>query len=113
MNHELTILHGDESETNPKKSRMTQELKEELSRIGLQGEFFILTLKEGANSIRTFAPSVILLPNTLLPQFTSKMVLNAELLASGLKISIDKLRPHGPTALLAESLLSLSRALGS
>jgi hypothetical protein len=94
-------------------SRMTSELEEELSRVGLQDDLFAIVQKDGPSAITNFGAPVMLLPMSLIHQMTDRDGLDAELMASGLKTSIEILRPHGHTALLAESLLSLARTLRS
>jgi hypothetical protein len=87
---------------------MIDDLDKELREIGLHDELFALRLKDEGTSLISAGAALILLPMSLVGQLTNRKELNAELFASGLRTSIEKLRPYGPTALLAESLLSLA-----
>jgi tetratricopeptide (TPR) repeat protein len=110
-----SVLNQPESESGRdlQSSRTTDELEEELKRINLQGHLCALYIQDKSSSILGVGMRVIILPTSHLYQGLKKDHLSLELLASGLQESIKHLRPHGDTALLAESLLGLSTALQS
>jgi CHAT domain-containing protein len=88
-----------------------RELEEDLGRIGLGNDLVALIMKPNATRVPSFSPSVLILPqNVLISSIEGSNVLGAEAITLGLRQSIDKLRPHGPTILLGETLLALSRS---
>jgi tetratricopeptide (TPR) repeat protein len=113
MSEDVANQPESESGWDLQSSRMTDELQEELKRINLQGHLCTLYMKDKASSILGLGMRVIILPTSHLYQGLKKENLSLEILASGLQESIKHLRPHGYTALLAESLLGLARTLQS
>jgi tetratricopeptide (TPR) repeat protein len=85
------------------------ELAEELQRFGLSGDLAAAVLKKQATEVVSFASPVILLP---LDYFKSSLTsgFGEEVLGLGLRHTVQLLRPHGPSQLIGETLLSLARA---
>lgn len=90
--------------------KQTGELQRELARIGLGNDLFALTMKTETDEVITLGAQVVLLPIAFLETMTHDQSLGEETMTLGLRQAVEFLRPHGPTLLLAESLLSLARA---
>ncbi|MFJ9844357.1 CHAT domain-containing protein [Kitasatospora sp. NPDC101155] len=82
----------------------------ELARVRLDGPFVSLVMKEESFLTIGVGAPVIVLPQNLLRPVLGGGSLSEELLTEGLRQSVAELRRVEPTALLAESLLSLARA---
>jgi CHAT domain-containing protein/tetratricopeptide (TPR) repeat protein len=90
-------------------SALDLELEAELHRFGLSGDLAAAVMKKEAIELVSFASPIILLPIDFFdPVVTSGF--DAETLGLGLRHTIQLLRPHGPSQLLGETLLSLARA---
>src|SRR4051812_14336520 len=90
-------------------STIDPELQEELQRFGLSGDLAAAILKKEATEIVSFSSPVILLPMVYFgTSLTSGF--GEETLGLGLRHTVQLLRPHGPSQLLGETLLSLARA---
>lgn len=86
------------------------ELRADLSKIGLADEFAVLIMKAESLSVMGIGMSVIVMPlSLLLPAFKSGAI-TEEVMALGLREATSRMRQAEPTVLLAETLLSLSRA---
>jgi CHAT domain-containing protein len=85
------------------------EMKLEMQRVGLLGGLDAYTWSQETNEVVSLASPVVLLP----PEFRLQVIkgFGSEVMALGLRHTVEQLRPHGPTILLGESLLSLARAL--
>jgi tetratricopeptide (TPR) repeat protein len=90
-------------------SPLDPELADELQRFGLSGDLAAAVLKTHATEVVSFASPVILLPVDF---FKSSLTsgFGEEILGLGLRHTVQLLRPHGPSQLLGETLLSLARA---
>lgn len=86
------------------------ELEADLRRLDMDAGFVSLVMKEQSFSAIGIGAPVIVLPRNLLQAVLGNGVLDEESLTAGLRQSIAQLRRGEPTALLAESLLSLARA---
>ncbi|WP_030159616.1 CHAT domain-containing protein [Streptomyces sp. NRRL S-244] len=87
------------------------ELEADMRRLDMDGRFVSLVMKEESFSAIGIGAPVIVLPVNLLPTvLRQSRGLDRELLTTGLRQSVAQLRRGEPTALLAESLLSLARA---
>jgi hypothetical protein len=87
------------------------ELDLEMQRIGLQGHFSALIMKGEVEDRFDLVPRVVYLPVDFLMPAMRQGGLSEEVLAVGLIQTIDALRPHGPTKLLASSILSRAQCL--
>jgi tetratricopeptide (TPR) repeat protein len=88
------------------------ELAAEMRQIGLEGRLFAIFLSQEATEVISDAPALLLLPSELFLKTGHRSELDYETVIVGIQQSIDMLRNLGPTALLAESLLSLARMTG-
>ncbi len=87
-------------------------IAQEMRRLGLVGNMGALIMKPYVEEEFGITDQVIYLPMGFMSQaFLVKGGLDTELLAVALDETIKRLRPHGPTKLLASSLLSRARAL--
>ena len=90
---------------------LSERMNQELLEIGLEGKLVALILKEEALKVVGYGSPVVLIPvDILLKSGVQDRLLDEESFTLGLRLTIEQLRPHGPTLLLAESLLSLARA---
>src|SRR5262249_9701918 len=92
----------------PPDSSLDPELADELQRFGLSGDLAAAVLKKEATEVVSFAAPVILVPIDYFK--TSLAGFGEENLGLGLRHTVELLRPHGPSQLLGETLLSLARA---
>src|SRR5262249_11094652 len=97
----------------PYPSRMADELMDELGRMNLQGDLITMVLKQETSSIISAGAPVMVLPMELMETMLQKGELGLEGMAAGLRASIEKLQPFGPTMVLAESILCLARSVRS
>jgi CHAT domain-containing protein len=94
----------------PDREPVDPELEADLQRLGLHGDLAAITLKREAIEAMSFASPVTMLPVAYVMSVVTQGVLGEEALGLGLRQTVRVLRPHGPSLLLGESLLSLSRA---
>jgi CHAT domain-containing protein len=87
------------------------ELDLEMQRINLQGHFAAMVMKEEVDDRFDIVSRVLYLPVDFLLRGLTQGGLSQEVIAVGLMQTIDALRPHGPTKLLASSILSRARCL--
>jgi hypothetical protein len=87
------------------------ELDLEMRRIGLEGHFGALVMKPEVEDRFELLSRAVYLPMDFIVRGLMHGGLSEELIAVGLIQTIEALRPHGPTKLLASSLLSRARCL--
>ncbi|MEE1810141.1 CHAT domain-containing protein [Streptomyces sp. BE133] len=86
------------------------ELMADLRRIGLDGSFAAVVMKKESFSAIGIGAPVLVLPSSVLMSGLRGGNFSEELLTEGVRQAVAALRRVEPTAVLAESLLSLSRA---
>ncbi|MGA5897126.1 CHAT domain-containing protein [Streptomyces venetus] len=86
------------------------EFTAELQRIGIDGSFAVIVMKEGAFSAIGVGAPALVLPQSVLMSGLRGGRFSEELLTEGLRQTVAALRRAEPSAVLAESLLSLAQA---
>jgi CHAT domain-containing protein len=86
-----------------------EELEREINTLGHSTGLDAIILKQEATQVISFASEVILLPSPYRWSWINNCF-NEETLGLGLRQTVQLLRPHGPSLMLGESLLSLARA---
>ncbi|KRQ16706.1 hypothetical protein [Bradyrhizobium manausense] len=106
--HDERVLETSTGTDQRPESSLEPELENELHRFGLSGDLAAAVLKKDATEVVSFASAVILLPIDFFASSTSRGF-DEEILGLGLRHSVQLLRPHGPSQILGETLLSLER----
>jgi len=85
-------------------------MEQELERLGLDEDLAALILEEAYTKVVNPGSHVLLLPISVVLRVLKDGGADEEALSLGLRQAVEKLRPHGSTILMGESLLSLARA---